>query len=181
MKLYIKNMVSMLCILAVQEEFQKIGIAVLKVGLGEVELMEEISPEQYGRIKLALLKSGFEIVDDKKKLLIEKIKNTIINIVRCREDPLPAAFSSYLSKQLGYDYTYLANLFSQIQGSTIEKFLIVQKIDWVKELILYSNLSLTEISYRMHYSSLAHLSAQFKKVTGLTPTDFRERNSNKTV
>jgi AraC-like DNA-binding protein len=135
--------------------------------------MENITSEQHEKIKNALLKSGLELMDDKKAVLIEKIKNVIIEMVHY-EDELPKTnFSDYLSKKLNYDYTYLANLFSEVQGTTIEKFIISHKIERVKELIIYDELSLSEIAWKMHYSSIAHLSNQFKKITGLTPSHFK--------
>jgi AraC-like DNA-binding protein len=144
------------------------------VELGEAEIRENISLEQLDQLKTALLKSGLEVMDDKKSVLIEKIKRVIIELVHYSEEPLAVNFSEYLSKQLDHDYTYLANLFSEVQGTTIEKFLIAHKIERVKELLVYNELNLTEIAYQMHYSSVSHLSAQFKKVTGLTPTHFKQ-------
>lgn len=174
MILYIKNMVCIRCKMVVNEELTKLGIRFRSVELGEVELMEDISAEQYAQIKTALLKSGLELMDNKKSILIQKIKNVIIELVHYSEEPLTVNFSEYLCQKLSYDYTYLANLFSEVQGITIEKFLIAHKIERVKELLVYNELNLTEIAYRMHYSSVAHLSAQFKKVTGLTPSHFKQ-------
>ena len=136
--------------------------------------MEEISPGQQQQFKAALLKSGLELIDDKKSVLIQKIKNVILELVHYSEEPLSTNFSEYLSQTLQLDYTYLANLFSEVQGTTIEHFMIAHKIERVKELLVYDELNLTEIAYQMHYSSVAHLSAQFKKVTGLTPTHFKK-------
>ena len=174
MILYIKNMVCIRCKMVVKDELTKLGIRFTSVELGEVELMENISAEQHTQIKSALLKSGLELMDNKKSILIQKIKNVIIELVHYSEEPLTVNFSEYLSQKLIYDYTYLANLFSEVQGTTIEKFLISHKIERVKELLVYNELNLTEIAYRMHYSSVAHLSAQFKKVTGLTPSHFKQ-------
>jgi len=137
-------------------------------------VLENISVEQHDQIRIALLKSGLELMDDKKSVLIQKIKNVIIELVHYSEEPLEMNFSAFLSQQLNHDYTYLANLFSEVQGTTIEKFLIAHKIERVKELLVYNELNLTEIAYKMHYSSVAHLSAQFKKVTGLTPSHFKQ-------
>jgi AraC-like DNA-binding protein len=159
--------------MVVKEVLKKLGIHFMSVELGEAEVSEIISAEQHEQIKLALLKSGLELMDDKKSILIQKIKNVIIELVHYSEEPLTINFSEYLSQKLHYDYTYLANLFSEVQGTTIEKFLIAHKIERVKELLVYNELNLTEIAYRMHYSSVAHLSAQFKKVTGLTPSHFK--------
>ena len=174
MKLYIKNMVCIRCKMVVKEELGKLGLRHAVVELGEVELMENISAVQREQIQTALLKSGLELMDDKKSVLIEKIKNIIIELVHYSEEPLAINFSEYLSRKLDHDYTYLANLFSEVQGITIEKFFIAHKIERVKELLVYNELNLTEIAYKMHYSSVAHLSTQFKKVTGLTPSHFKQ-------
>jgi AraC-like DNA-binding protein len=160
--------------MVVKEELTKLGFHFTSVELGEAEVIENITAEQHQQIKSALLKSGLELMDDKKSILIQKIKNVIIELVHYSDEPLTINFSEYLSQKLNYDYTYLANLFSEVQGTTIEKFLIAHKIERVKELLVYNELNLTEIAYRMHYSSVAHLSAQFKKVTGLTPSHFKQ-------
>ena len=167
-------MVCIRCKLLVKEELTKLGLHFVYVELGEAEIRENISVEQLAQLKTALLKSGLEMMDDKKSVLIEKIKKVIIELVHYSEEPLTVNFSEYLSQQLNHDYTYLANLFSEVQGTTIEKFLIAHKIERVKELLVYNELNLTEIAYQMHYSSVAHLSAQFKKVTGLTSTHFKQ-------
>lgn len=167
-------MVCTRCKLVVKEELTKLGLHFGAVELGEVEMRENITPQQRDQIRSALLKSGLELMDDKKSVLIEKIKKVIIEFVHYSEEPLTINFSDYLSQKLNHDYTYLANLFSEVQGTTIEKFLIAHKIERVKELLVYNELNLTEIAYMMHYSSVAHLSAQFKKVTGLTPTHFKQ-------
>jgi AraC-like DNA-binding protein len=174
LKLYIKYMVSQRCKMVVKEELKKLGLHFIVVDLGEVELMENINQEQREQIKLALLKSGLELMDDKKAVLIEKIKNAIIEMVHYKDELLKVNFSDFLSEKLNYDYTYMANLFSEIQGTTIEKFIIAHKIEMVKELIIYDELNLTEIAWKMHYSSVAHLSNQFKKITGLTPSHFKQ-------
>jgi len=163
----------MRCKMVVKEELKKLGLHFVLVDLGEVDIMENITMEQRGQIKVALLKSGLELMDDKKAVLIEKIKNVIIEMVHYKDDLLKVNFSDYLSEKLNYDYTYMANLFSEIQGTTIEKFIIAHKIERVKELIIYDELNLTEIAWMMHYSSVAHLSNQFKKITGLTPSHFK--------
>jgi AraC-like DNA-binding protein len=167
-------MVCLRCVMVVKEELNKLGYHYISVVLGEAEVIEDVSAEQHEQLRTALLKSGLELMDDKKSILIQKIKNVIIELVHHSEDPLTVNFSEYLSQKLHYDYTYLANLFSEVQGTTIEKFLIAHKIERVKELLVYNELNLTEIAYRMHYSSVAHLSAQFKKVTGLTPSHFKQ-------
>jgi AraC-like DNA-binding protein len=167
-------MVCIRCKMVVKEELTKLGLHYASVELGEVEVLEKISLEQHDRFKAALLKSGLELMDDKKSVLIQKIKNVIIELVHYSEEPLTINFSEFLSQKLNHDYTYLANLFSEVQGTTIEKFLIAHKIERVKELLVYDELNLTEIAYKMHYSSVGHLSAQFKKVTGLTPSHFKQ-------
>jgi AraC-like DNA-binding protein len=143
------------------------------VELEEAEVAETITTAQRDQIQIALMRSGLELMDDKKSMLIQKIKNVIIELVHYSEEPLRVKFSEYLSHKLNYDYTYLANIFSEVQGTTIEKFIISHKIERVKELLVYDQLNLSEIAYLMHYSSVSHLSAQFKKVTGLTPSHFK--------
>ena len=166
-------MVSIRCKMVVKDELTKLGLHYTNVELGEADIMEDISPLQLLQFKKALLKSGLELIDDKKSHLIQKIKNVIIELAHYSEDPLPMNFSDHLSQKLQYDYTYLANLFSEVQGTTIEHFMIAHKIKRVKELLVYDEMNLTEIAYQLHYSSVSHLSAQFKKVTGLTPTHFK--------
>ena len=173
MILYIKYMVSIRCKMVVKSELDKLGLHYGVVDLGEVEIKEDLTEIQRDSLKTALLKSGLELMDDKKAILVEKIKNVIIEMVHY-EDELPKTnFSDYLSEKLNYNYTYLASLFSETKGITIEQFIIAHKIEKVKELLLYDELNLTEISYRLNYSSVAHLSSQFKKITGLTPTFFK--------
>ncbi len=166
-------MVCIRCKMVVKDELTKLGLRCTVVELGEADIMENITPQQRDQFKLALLKSGLELMDDKKAVLIQKIKNVIIELVHYSEEPLSINLSEYLSQKLNHDYTYLANLFSEVAGLTIEKFFISHKIERVKELLVYDELSLTEIAYNMHYSSVAHLSTQFKKVTGLTPSHFK--------
>jgi len=167
-------MVCIRCKMVVKETLEKIGLQCITVDLGEAEVVGIISAEQHDLLKTALLQSGLELMDDKKSVLIQKIKNVIIELVHYSEEPLTINFSEFLSQKLDYDYTYLANLFSEVQGVTIEKFVISHKIERVKELLVYNELTLTEIAYQLHYSSVAHLSAQFKKVTGLTPSHFKK-------
>jgi AraC-like DNA-binding protein len=174
LKLYIKNMVCIRCKMVVKDELTRLGLRFFTVELGEVDIMEDLSAGQIENFKAALLKSGLELMDDKKSVLIQRIKNLIIESVHYSEEPLTIKFSVYLSEKLNHDYTYLANLFSEVQGTTINKFLIAHKIERVKELLVYNELNLTEIAYRMQYSSVAHLSTQFKKVTGLTPSYFKQ-------
>lgn len=173
MKLYIKYMVSMRCKMAVREELKKLGLHFI-VDMGVADVMEDITPEQREQIRNGLHQSGLELMDDKKAVLIEKIKNVIIEMVHYTDEIPKTNFSDYLVDKLKYDYTYLANLFSEVQGTTIEKFIISHKIERVKELIIYDELNLTEIAWNMHYSSVAHLSNQFKKITGLTPSHFKK-------
>ena len=167
-------MVCIRCKMVVKAELEKLGLHYILVELGEAEIMEDISTEQHDQFKVALLKSGLEVLDDKKSVLIQKIKNVIVELIHYSEEPLAINFSDHLSQKLNHNYTYLANLFSEVQGTTIEKFIIAHKIERVKELLVYNELNLTEIAYLMHYSSVAHLSAQFKKVTGLTPSHFKQ-------
>ena len=167
-------MVCIRCKMVVKETLENLGLQCISVELGEAEVSGIISVEQHDLLKAALLRSGLELMDDKKSVLIQKIKNVIIEMVHYSEEPLTINFSEFLSQKLDYDYTYLANLFSEVQGVTIEKFVISHKIERVKELLVYNELTLTEIAYQLHYSSVAHLSAQFKKVTGLTPSHFKK-------
>ena len=167
-------MVCIRCKIVVKDELTKLGLHYAVVELGEADILENISPAQQELFKTALLKSGLELMDDKKSILIQKIKNVIVELVHYSDEPLVLKFSEYLSQKLNHDYTYLANLFSEVQGTTIEKFLISHKIERVKELLVYDEFNLTEIAYQMHYSSVSHLSTQFKKVTGLTPSYFKK-------
>ncbi|MCX6236581.1 MAG: helix-turn-helix domain-containing protein [Bacteroidia bacterium] len=173
MKLYIKNMVSNRCKMIVKSELEKLGLHYIIVELGEVEIMENISVVQHNLLNINLNKSGLGLLDEKKSMLIEKIKNTIVNLVHYSEEQPKVNLSDYLSERLNYDYTYLANLFSEKQGTTIEHFFLTHKIERVKEFLVYNEYSLTEISNKMHYSSVAHLSNQFKKMTGLTPSNYK--------
>ena len=174
MKLYIKYMVSLRCKMMVKEELKKLGINYVVVDLGQVEILEDITEEQREQLGKNLMKSGLELLETKKSILIEKIKNVITEMIHY-SDVLPKVnYSDYISEKLGYDYTYLANTFSEVKGMTIQQFIIIHKIEKVKELILYDELSLAEISYRLHYSSPAHLSNQFKKTTGLTPSFYKK-------
>lgn len=181
MKLYIKYMLSNRCKIIVQEELKKLDIAYAAIDLGEVDLLEDISLTQRENLKSILLQSGMELMDNKKAMLIEKIKNVVIEMVHHTDEMPKINFSNFLSEKLGYDYTYLANLFSETEGTTIERFIIVHKIERVKELILYDELNLTEIAFKLHYSSVAHLSNQFKKMTGLTPSFFKSLKHKKRI
>ena len=161
------------------EELKKMDIPFLKVDLGEVELMTAITPKQKIQLGQALLKSGLELMEDKKAQLIEKIKQVIIEMVHYADELPRVKFSVYISEKLEYDYTYLSNLFSETEGKTIEQFIILHKIERVKELIIYDELNFTQIADKLHYSSVAHLSHQFKKITGLTPTFFKSIKEKK--
>ena len=167
-------MVSNRCKLAVKEELKKLGLHFSIVDLGEVDVMENISTEQRERLKASLINIGLELIDDTRAILIEKIKNIIIETIHHTDDHIKINFSHYLSEKLNHDYAYLANLFSEVQGTTIEQFIISHKIEKVKELLTYGEFTLTEISYKLNYSSVAHLSNQFKKVAGLSPSQFKQ-------
>ena len=158
----------------VKEELKKLGLHFMVVDLGEVEIMETLSAEQREQLKNALLDSGLELMDDKRAILIEKIKNIIIEMVHHSDEMIKVNFSDFLSEKLNHDYTYLANLFSEVQGTTIEQFMISHKVERIKELIIYDELNISEIAWKMNYSSVAHLSNQFKKVTGLSPSHFKQ-------
>ena len=167
-------MVSNRCKIAVKEALKNLGLHFIVVELGEVEIMEKITANQSEQLKLALIESGLELMDDKRSVLIERIKNVIIEMVHHSDEVIKINFSHHLSEKLNYDYTYLANLFSEVQGTTIEQYIIAHKIERIKELIIYGELNITEIAWKMNYSSVAHLSNQFKKMTGLTPSHFKK-------
>lgn len=166
-------MVSNRCKIAVKEELKKLGLHFIVVDLGEVEIMENISTEQREQLKMNLLESGLELIDDKKAVLIEKIKTAIVETIHHTDGVLKTNFSDFLSEKLHHQYTYLSNLFSEVQGTTIEHFMILHKIERIKELMIYDELSISEIAWKMNYSSVSHLSNQFKKITGLSPSHFK--------
>ncbi|MDI1355561.1 MAG: AraC family transcriptional regulator [bacterium] len=175
-------MVSLRYKMLVKEELEKLDIHHAFVDLGVVELVEDITDVQREELKNRLLTSGLELLDDKKSILIERIKNVIIEMIHY-SDTLPKTnYSDYISEKLNYDYTYLSNIFSEVKGITLQQFIIIHKIERVKELLLYDELNLSEISYLLHYSSVSHLSKQFKKITGLSPSYFKQlkkrRNQN---
>jgi len=174
LKLFIKNMVCIRCKMVVRDQLQKLGYHPVIVELGEADITEDLNAAELEQVRAVFLQSGLELMEDKKSILIQKIKNIIVELVHYSEEPLVVNLSEYLHKKLDHNYTYLANLFSHVQGTTIEKYFILHKIERVKELLVYNELNLTEIAYLMHYSSVAHLSAQFKKVTGLTPSHFKQ-------
>jgi AraC-like DNA-binding protein len=175
MKLFIKHMISNRCKIVVKEILNEMDLHFILIDIGEIDIIEELTLEQLQRLKSELLESGLELIeDDKKTILIEKIKTIIIQMIYYKEEIITINFSDYLTKKLNFHYNYLANLFSEIEGITIEHFIIFHKIERVKELMNYGELTITEIAYKMNYSSVAHLSAQFKKVTGLSPTNFKQ-------
>jgi len=174
MKLYIKYMVSLRCKMLVKSELEKLGLTCISVDLGMVDIKEDISKELLEVFNKNLKKSGLELLDDKKNILVEKIKGVIIEMIHYTDEVPKVNDSDYISEKLDYDYTYLSNTFSEVKGITIQQFIILHKIERVKELLIYDDLTLTEIAYKLHYSSVAHLSNQFKKITGLTPTYFKE-------
>lgn len=177
--LFIKNMVCNRCIMVVEKELEKLSIAPTHVKLGEVELPRALTVEQMAILTPNLEALGFEIIDDKKGRIIEQIKNSIIQLVHYQNNDTKQNLSDLLGQQLQHDYNYLSNLFSEVEGTTIEKYFIAQKIEKVKELLVYDELSLSEIANRLNYSSVAYLSNQFKKVTGLSPSHFKQIRHDK--
>ena len=167
-------MVSRRCTSLVEAELKKIGAKYANVELGMVDLWEDLTFEQSSQLKENLNKSGLELLDDKKSILIEKIKKVIIEMIHYSDELPKVKYSDYLANKMGYDYTYLANTFSEVKGITIQQYIIINKIERVKELLIYDELNLTEIAHKMHYSSVAHLSNQFKKATGLTPSFYKQ-------
>jgi YesN/AraC family two-component response regulator len=175
-------MVCIRCQIAVKSELEKFGLHHTRVELGETEIMEELSAEQRDILSTSLKKIGLELLDDKKNIMVEKIKTIIIELIHYNEDQIKTNLSDYLSEKLNHNYTYLSNLFSEIKGTTIEKYYLSNKIERVKELLVYDELNLTEIAWKLHYSSVAHLSNQFKKMTGLTPSHFKNlKNKNRSA
>lgn len=174
MKIYIKNMVSYRCKLVVMSALDSMGVYYNSVELGEVRIKEQLTDQQHHELATKLMKSGLELMDSKKAILVEKIKNMIIEMVHYSDEVLKVNFSSHLSEKLNYNYTYLANLFSHTTGITIEHYIIIQKVERVKELLLYDELNVAEISYKLNYCNAAHLSRQFKEITGLTPSHFKK-------
>jgi len=178
MKLYIKYMVSNSCQTIVRATLKDLGLHCVAVDLGEVEVEGVVPLEQLDQLKVALSKSGHELMDDKKKVLAEKIKKTIIDLIHHTDETPKTTNSDYISRRLEYDYTYLANVFSEATGTTIEHYIIAQKIERVKELLFYNELNISQIANKLNYSSVAHLCTQFKKVTGFTPTHFKQLKHN---
>lgn len=178
-KLFIKNMVCNRCIMVVRNELEKLGLSIKDIQLGEVTLENDLSDTQKESVDAVLEPLGFERIDDRKSRIIEKIKNIIIDLVHYKDGEIKTNLSDILSNRLHHDYNYLSNLFSEVEGTTIEKYFIAQRIERVKELLVYDELSLSEIAFRLNYSSVAYLSNQFKKVTGLTPSHFRQVKAGK--
>ena len=172
-------MVSLRCKMVVKTELDNLGLHATVVELGEVDIEEILSEELRDKLKFALLRSGLELLEDKKSILIEKIKNIIVEMIHYSEEAPKTNFSDFLSSKLNYDYNYLSNLFSEVKGTTIGHFIIAHKIERAKELLVYDELTLTEIAEKLHYSSVAHLSNQFKKVTGLTPSFFKQMKNKR--
>ena len=172
-------MVCIRCQMVVKSELEKLGLQCTSVKIGEANTIGDIQPEQLAQLDIGLRKVGLVLMEDKKSILVEKTKNAIIELVHYSEEQIKMNLSDYLSDKLNYDYTYLANLFSELKGITIEKFYLTHKIEKVKELIIYDELNLSQIAYKMHYSSVAHLSSQFKKYTGLTPSHFKILKNNR--
>nr|WP_043023870.1 AraC family transcriptional regulator [Fluviicola taffensis] len=175
-------MVSLRCKMVVKDELAMLGLHTIAVDLGMVEIVEEISIEDREALRVSLLRSGLELLEDKRSILIEQIKGVIVEMIHYSDKTPKVNYSEYISEKLKYDYTYLSNVFSEVKGITIQQFIIINKIERVKELLLYDELNLTEISYKLNYSSVAHLSNQFKKITGLSPSFYKQmkqkRNSN---
>ena len=165
----------------VKEALKELGLHFIVVDLGVVDVMEDLSEEQKAALKSLLINAGLELMDDKKAILIEKIKKVIVEMVHHAEELPKTNFSDFIGKKLDYEYTYLANLFSEVQGTTIEQFIISHKIERIKELIVYGEMNITEIANNLNYSSVAHLSSQFKKATGLTPTHFKQLKEKRRI
>ncbi len=167
-------MVSNRCKMVVRTALKDLGVHFVMLELGEVEIMERLTGQQRDILKITLEDAGLELIDDKRSILIEKIKSAIIDMVHHTEEIVKVNISTFLGEKLNHDYTYLANIFSQVQGISIEQFIILHKVEKIKEFLMYGELNISEISYKMNYSSTAHLSTQFKKVTGFTPTQFKQ-------
>ncbi|WP_173965227.1 helix-turn-helix domain-containing protein [Flavobacterium collinsii] len=181
MKLYIKNMVCGRCKMVVKSEFEKLGLHPIAVELGEVELQDSISKSQKEILLKNLQALGFDFIDDKKSKTVEKVKNLIVDLVHHKNNDLKVTMSDYLIKNLNQDYSTLSNLFSELENTTIEKYFISQKIEKVKELLIYNELSLSQIADTLNYSNVAHLSNQFKKITGFNPTSFKQLKDKKRI
>jgi AraC-like DNA-binding protein len=179
MELHIKNMVSLRCRMVVKQEFQKLGLRYIEISLGKVDIAEELSDDKRALLKVNLLKWGLELMEEKKNILVEKTKILIIEMIHYSDELPDVNNSDYLSEKLGYDYSYLSNIFSEVNGTSLQHFIIQHKIERIKELILYDELNLSEIAYKLHYSSVSHLSNQFKKITGVTPSFYKKMKHNR--
>lgn len=178
--LHIKNMVCNRCIKVVKDEFEKLNLEIEAIELGKVSISSQLNDSELSEIKNVLDKNGFELIDDKKSKIIDRIKTLVIEITHYKKEVSASInISDFISKEIGYDYSYLSNLFSSVEGITIEKYIINQKIEKVKELLVYDELTLNEIAFQLGYSSVQHLSNQFKKITGLTPSHFKKLKENK--
>ncbi|GLU45235.1 hypothetical protein Musp01_28590 [Muricauda sp. NBRC 101325] len=160
--------------MVVKEELRKLGLNYVNVDLGSIEILEDITNFQKEQLRESLMKYGLQLLDDNRKIIIEKIKSVIIEMIHYSDELPKVNYSDHISEKLGYDYTYLANMFSEVKGITIQQYIIMNKIERVKELMFYDELNMTEISYLLHYSSVSHLSYQFKKITGLTPSYYKK-------
>lgn len=174
MIIYVKYMVSLRCKMVVKQELYRLGLHFINIDLGTIEILEDITEDQKKQLGENLKSFGLELLDDKRIIIIERIKAVIVELIHYSDEVPKVNFSDYLSEKLGYDYTYLSNIFSDVKGITIQQYIIMHKTERVKELLLYDELSLKEISFQMQYSSVAHLSSQFKKVTGLTPSYYKK-------
>ena len=173
MKIYVKNMACESCKLVVRQALEELDISPVKVELGEIETKEDISDDNKKKLNNKINKAGLELLEKKQGVLIEKIRKVMIDYVYNSEEKPNVKFSALLSKELNNSYTYLANFFSEVEATTIEQYIIALKIERIKELIIFGDHTFSEISYKLHYSSVAHLSSQFKKATGLTPSHFK--------
>lgn len=174
-------MVSLRCKMIVKQELIKLGIQYVSIDLGIIDVCEDITAENYTALKAGLLEYGLELLDDKKAILIEKVKSIVVEMIHYSDELPTLKYSEYISQKLGYNYTYLANIFSEVKGITIQQYIIINKIERVKEMILYNDSNLTEIARLLNYSSVAHLSHQFKKITGLTPSYFKKIRNKKRI
>jgi len=179
MKIYIKNMVCIRCQMAVKNELEKLGVHQTKIELGEAEIMEDLSIEQRDNLSISLKNIGLELMEDRKNILADKVKTAIIDLVHNTDHKIKINLPDYLGEKVFHNYAFLSKLFSEVKGTTIEKFYLSQKLEKVKELLVYDELNLTDIAYKLHYSSVAHLSNQFKKMTGLTPSHFKNLKQNR--
>jgi AraC-like DNA-binding protein len=179
MKIFVKHMISTPCKMFVKEELNKLGIRYNSIELGEIDVLGNLTMVQREKLGSSLNKYGFELMVDRRTILVEKIKSIITELIHYTDERISTKYSYILSERLGFNYNYLAGIFSEDQGITIEKYIILHKIERIKELMMYGELNMTGIAWKLNYSSVAHLSFQFKKVTGLTPSQFRQLNGNR--